>query len=210
MNVERSRRAREVYARVPSLPPSGPIDVPELASGGEALEFEIGFGRGRFLLDRAAARPRARIVGVETRRKWVHRARERAAAREIENAIALHGDAREAVARMRPDATLERVFVHFPDPWWKARHEKRIVVGDAVVAELARLLACGGELFVQTDVGFRADAYREVLERCPALDPAAPGGEIDANPFGARSSREIRCEALGLPIRRLLFYRRPR
>jgi tRNA (guanine-N7-)-methyltransferase len=198
------------YLDVPALPPTGAIDIHELLGEGGPLELEIGFGRARFLLDRAAARPQTRFLGVETRRKWVHRAGARAAKRGLDNVVVRHGDAREAVSRLVPDACVERAFVNFPDPWWKARHRKRLVLTEEVGRKLARLLADRGELFVQTDVDFRAAAYRELLARCEGLEPAGQGGRLDENPFDSRSSREIRCEQLGLPVFRMLFKRRSR
>jgi len=198
------------YNDVPALPAVGPIAVFDLLGACGPFELEIGFGRARFLLDRAAACPGTRFLGIETRRKWVHRAAERAEKREIGNVVVRHGDARQAVARMAPDGCFARVFVNFPDPWWKARHEKRLVIGDDFVVSLVRLLAERGELFVQTDVDYRAEAYRQVLSAVAGLEPLGQGGIVDSNPFGARSSREIRCEELGLPIYRLLFRRSPR
>ncbi len=210
MSPDPSQAMRLVYRGVPGLPPVGGISVRELAGGPGSVELEIGFGRARFLLDRAAANPGVRFLGIETRRKWVYRAAERAAARGLGNVVVRHGDAREALARMEPDGSVARIFVNFPDPWWKARHEKRLVLGEGLAAHAARLLADGGEIFVQTDVDFRADAYREALAASPDLAPASGDGRVAVNPFGARSSREIRCEEIGLPIQRLLFRRRPR
>lgn len=198
------------YTDVPGLPAVGPIDVGELLGRSGPRELEIGFGRARFLLDRAAANPGTSLLGIETRRKWVHRAAERAARRELGNVTVRHADARHALPRMEPDGCFARVFVSFPDPWWKARHQKRLLLDAATAAEISRLLADRGELFVQTDVDFRAQAYRAFLSAVAGLEPAGQGGIIDENHFGARSSREIRCQELGLPIFRLLYQRRPR
>jgi tRNA (guanine-N7-)-methyltransferase len=60
------------------------------------------------------------------------------------------GDARELMARL-PDASLERVFILFPDPWPKARHNKRRIVQAETVAEFARLLKPGGKLRFASD-----------------------------------------------------------
>jgi tRNA (guanine-N7-)-methyltransferase len=209
MTVDRrSEEMRRLYAEVPRLPPVGEIDLFDLLGDRNSdRELEVGFGRARFLLARAEREPRVRLLGIETRRKWVHRAAERARRRELSNVVVRCGDAREALSRMRPDASLARIFVNFPDPWWKARHAKRLVIGEGMPGQIARLLVDGGELFVQTDVEFRADTYREALGACPDLRPANGDGTLEGNPYGARSSREIRCEELGLPIHRLLFVR---
>jgi tRNA (guanine-N7-)-methyltransferase len=103
--------------------------------------------------------------------------------------------------------------VHFPDPWWKKRHETRLVLGEPVLAQIARLLCDGGELFVQTDVEDRAAQYEALLTGAADLEPAGDGAgslRLAANPYGARGNRERRVEQDGLPVHRLRVRRRPR
>jgi tRNA (guanine-N7-)-methyltransferase len=52
--------------------------------------------------------------------------------------------------RLAP-ASLDRVFILFPDPWPKARHHKRRLVNDQSLDHLAELLKPGGELRLATD-----------------------------------------------------------
>jgi tRNA (guanine-N7-)-methyltransferase len=113
-------------------------------------------------------------------------------------------DARSALPRL-PPASLDRVYIHFPDPWWKKRHEKRLVVSPSLMPDVVRALAPGGELFVQTDVEDRAAEYEEAINAAPGL-VAVPGGpRLAENPFLARSPREHRAIKDGLPIHRLLY-----
>jgi tRNA (guanine-N7-)-methyltransferase len=98
------------------------------------------------------------------------------------------------------------VYLHFPDPWWKKRHQKRLVLGQTVLDEVARLLSLGGELFVQTDVPERRDQYALLVGDHPRFEPAgdAPRSPYVAeNPYGARSPRERRAIADGLPVYRM-------
>ena len=125
----------------------------------------------------------------------------------------MNGDAREVLGRLRPDASVAVVYLHFPDPWWKKKHEKRLVIGGGLLGEIARLLRDGGELFVQTDVEERAELYAQVVTEHGAFEPAgdAPGSpHIKDNPYGARSPREHRAVADGLPVYRMRYRRRPR
>ena len=119
-------------------------------------------------------------------------------------------DARHALPRLRPDGSVRRVFLHFPDPWWKKRHQKRLVMKDGLLEQVARLLEPGGELFVQTDVEERATAYEELV----ALDARfVPDGDAPGSPrladhaYVARSPRERRAIADGLPVNRLRWRR---
>jgi tRNA (guanine-N7-)-methyltransferase len=192
------------YSNVPAAPTS--IDLAELAEGRD-VEIDIGFGRGHFVLDRARARPEALILGLEMRRKWVGLVSERAARRGLTNLQVWYGDARYLLADWGPAASLSAAFINFPDPWWKERHQKRLVVSPSTVRELARLLRPGGQLLVQTDVEDRVGFYRAALESEPSLrealgDAASP---LDHNPIGTQSHREKKCAQAGLPVYRLFF-----
>ncbi|MBX3213915.1 MAG: tRNA (guanine-N7)-methyltransferase [Labilithrix sp.] len=200
------------YAHAPRLPEGDTVDLRELGAG-EWIELEIGPGpKAGFLLERASSAPEALLVGLEIRRKWATVGDERLAKHGFgARARVFCEDARDALPRLRPDAGVRRVFLHFPDPWWKKRHQKRLVMGDVFLTEVARLLAPGGELFIQTDVEERAELYADAVARCDAFVPAgdAPGSPVVAeNVFGARSPREHRAIADGLPVHRMSWRRR--
>lgn len=203
-----------LYAHAPRFPEGDSVDITTILPGVGPLEIEIGPGRGGFLFERAEARPDVRIIGIEIRLKWSAVVDERLAKRGLgRRARSLNADAKEALARAKPDASVSTVFLHFPDPWWKKRHEKRLVMGASLLDSVARLLVDGGEIFVQTDVEERAALYEEHLRAHPLLEPAGdePGSaRLAENPYGARSPREHHAIADGLPIYRLRFRRTPR
>ena len=179
---------------------------------GTRYELEIGPGRGGVIQERALARPDVGIVGLEVRRKWAAIVDGRLGKLELgRRARVFAEDAKEALPRLMPDACLEVVYLHFPDPWWKKRHQKRLVIEPAVLEQIARLLKPGGDLFVQTDVPERADQY-EALFRADARFETAGDGAGEArlaeNPYEARSPRERRSRTDGLPIHRVRFRRR--
>lgn len=200
------------YANPPRLP-EDEVDLSTLLKGTGPLELEIGPGRGAFILERAAECPEHRLVGLEIRRKYACLVDEKLIELGMgDRARVFAEDARLALPRMRPEGCLDRAFILFPDPWWKKKHQKRLVVVDPVIAEVGRLLRDDGELFVVTDVPERADQYEERLSAAPFLAPAGDDGpRIDHNPYGtARTNREKHAERDGLPVYRLLYRRRPR
>lgn len=196
------------YDHAPRMPETGPIDLRTIVAG-SWIELEVGPGRGRFLLERAVAAPEAAIVGMEIRRKWATIVDERLAKRGLgSRARCFAEDARLVLPRIANSGGVKRVFLHFPDPWWKKRHEKRLVMGDLFLNEVARLLEVGGELYIQTDVPFRADQYASAGLGYDAFEPAGdePGSALLAlNPYGARSDREGRADVDGLPVTRIRF-----
>jgi len=207
-----SPRPPRPYEQAPRLPAAERVDVRSLVVG-EWIEIEIGPGRGWFLIERAEAEPRAALIGLEIRRKWASIVDRRLAQRGLGARCRVFAeDARHALARLAPDASVRRIFLSFPDPWWKKRHRKRLVVGDRFLDEVVRLLEPGGELFVQTDVDDRANAYEERIDAEPLLIAA---GDASASPrlaehsYVARSPRERRAIADGLPVHRMLWRRSP-
>jgi tRNA (guanine-N7-)-methyltransferase len=184
----------------------GVVTVDQILPGDGPIEIEIGPGRGGFVFERCVADPTVRLLGLEVRLKWATIVDRRLAAQGLgARARVLAEDAKVALPRLGPDGSVRAFFVHFPDPWWKKRHEKRLVVGDVLLTHVVRLLAPGGELFVQTDVEDRALRYAAEIEKNAALVPAgdASGSPVLAeNPYGARSPREHRAIADGLPVHR--------
>jgi tRNA (guanine-N7-)-methyltransferase len=160
------------------------------------------------LFERAALAPESRIVGIEIRTKLAYKLDRRLRKREIPNVAILCGDAREILKRAQPSGSVRRVSLHFPDPWWKKRHDKRRVIGDALLTELARLMTPGGTLFIQTDVEHRAEQYVEQLRQRRDFALVSDDGYVDENPFVARSNREKRAIEDGLPVWRIVATRR--
>jgi tRNA (guanine-N7-)-methyltransferase len=202
---------QSLYDDAARLPEGAHVDVRSLAAG-EWVEVEIGPGRGWFLVERAEVEPRAALVGLEIRRKWAAVVDRRLSARGLSaRARVFAEDARAALARMGPASAVSRVFVNFPDPWWKKRHQKRAVVQSPFLDDISRLLAPDGELFVQTDVEDRAAAYEGLVGIDPRFAPAGDAhgsARLAENPYGARSPRERRALADGLPVHRMRWRRR--
>ncbi len=199
--------------RYDHLAPRAPEDrfaLNDVLPGEGPLELDIGFGRGNSVYERAELAPASRLLAFEIKSKWSYLVSERCKRRGLENVRVLCGDVREILERTTDEAIVQQVSVHFPDPWWKHRHTKRRVVGEALLDALERLMVDHGEFFVQTDVADRGDIYVDTLRAHPAFELVGGDGHIDKNPFGARSNREVRAEEDGLPIRRVLARRVPR
>lgn len=149
-------------------PKSGPIDPLTLMPGTREVWLEIGFGGGEHLAAQAARHPDTLMIGCEPFLNGVASALRHIDEGGLKN-VRLHADdARDVIAAL-PDASLDRVMILFPDPWHKARHNKRRLLSDAVAVEIARLLKPGGTLRFVTDWKDYADQALERLERTPGL-----------------------------------------
>lgn len=174
------------------------------------LEVEIGCADAQFLFERAAADPTRHYVGLEIRDELVEWVNRKAAARGAP-VVAVFAHAQKHLADIFAPASIDRVYVNFPDPWFKRRHAHRRMVDDELVAGLIPLLKPGADVFMQTDVWDLALAGLEAFEgRDDCLvNQAGPWSFWrTGNPFGVRSWREQNAEETGLPIWRLRYRRR--
>lgn len=131
-------------------PAAGPIDVGALMPEATGAWLEIGFGGGEHLAAQAAAHPHALMIGCEPFINGVASALRHVEEGDLKN-VRLHDDDARAVVQALPDASLDRIMILFPDPWHKARHNKRRLIQPAFAADLARVLKPGGRLRFVTD-----------------------------------------------------------
>jgi tRNA (guanine-N7-)-methyltransferase len=145
------RQAALIDTLLPTLAlPTGPIDPLQLMPDALEVWLEIGFGGGEHLAQQAARRGDVLVLGVEPFINGLASALRHIDERGLGNVRLGGGDARDVLALL-PAASLDRMFILFPDPWPKARHHKRRLIQADVVAELARTLKPGGRLRLATD-----------------------------------------------------------
>lgn len=114
------------------------------------LWVEIGFGRGEHLAAQAEANPQVNFIGCEPFINGVAGLLAHMEDRGLANVRVFAEDARYLLPAL-PDASVERLFLLFPDPWPKKRHNKRRFISDENLTEIARVLVDGGEFRFATD-----------------------------------------------------------
>jgi tRNA (guanine-N7-)-methyltransferase len=125
------------------------------------IEIEVGAGKGRFLLRRAAANPDTNFLGVDYRWRFLREGVERRDKRGLENLLFYKAEAEEVVGHLVPDDSVRAFHIYFPDPWHKRRHRKRRLLTPDFFKMLHRRLEPGGLLELATDnfdylIGFKA------------------------------------------------------
>lgn len=149
-------------------PLTGAVDPLAMMPSAEEVWLEIGFGGGEHLAEQASRRPAALMIGCEPFLNGVGSALRHIEERNLKN-VRLHaGDARDLMKAM-PAASIDRVMILFPDPWPKARHNKRRLIQDETARDLARLLKPRGRLRFVTDWKDYADWALERFERTSGL-----------------------------------------
>jgi tRNA (guanine-N7-)-methyltransferase len=141
--------------------PDGPVDPRALKPDAAEAWLEIGFGGGEHMAAQAQRRPDILLLGAEPFLNGVASALRHIDQQGLSNVRLRQGDARQLLADL-PDASLDRVFILFPDPWPKTRHHKRRLIQPESLDALARVLKPGGRLRFATDW---ADYAAWTLER---------------------------------------------
>lgn len=114
------------------------------------LALEIGFGGGEHLLAQAAHNPDTLFVGCEPFINGVAKCLAGIDQQKLTNISLATYDARRIIQAL-PDGILDSAFILFPDPWPKARHNKRRLVNQETLALLARAHKKDGRLLIATD-----------------------------------------------------------
>ncbi|WP_265500944.1 tRNA (guanine(46)-N(7))-methyltransferase TrmB [Paracoccus beibuensis] len=127
--------------------------------------LEVGFGGGEHMVHMAKTYPGIGIIGCEPFINGVAMLLGKIRAAEVANVSVHPGDARDLMDVL-PDASIERSFLMYPDPWPKARHHRRRFVTPEHLLPLARVMAPGGIFRVASDI---PDYIRQAREEVPPV-----------------------------------------
>ncbi len=129
------------------------------------LNVEMGFGMGDSLLSMARAAPHENFVGIEVHPPGVGRLINSAGKENITNLRVYMADATDVLNDCFADSSIDRFQLYFPDPWHKAKHNKRRVVQEQFIQLVHKKLRLGGVLHMATDWQAYAEHMLEVMKR---------------------------------------------
>lgn len=172
------------------------------------VDLEIGFSNGTWLIGYAKKFPGRNIVGVEIRKKFIETAKEKIKQEKLSNAYVLQANINTALGKLFKELKLDKVFILFPDPWYKKGHLKRRVVNLDFLNELIKYMTDQAQLFLATD---KKDFAREMLEEVEAqkifMNLAGQGNFTQNTIPGIVTDIEKYHLRLGNPLYRLAFQR---
>ena len=140
--------------------------------------LEVGFGGGEHLAYQAKQHPDIAFIGAEPflngvasllshlNGTWGKAANEDVLIEpERTDNVRVFPDDIRKLFDFFEDGIFNRIYVLYPDPWPKSRHEDRRFIGQKNLPQLARLLSQTGELRIATDVEQYADWAKEQIEQ---------------------------------------------
>ncbi|BES83774.1 tRNA (guanine-N(7)-)-methyltransferase [Pectobacterium araliae] len=184
------------------------VDFNALFGRDAPVVLEIGFGMGASLVTMAAQHPEQNFLGIEVHLPGVGACLASAQEAGISNLRVMCHDAIEVLMNMIPDGSLSMVQLFFPDPWHKARHNKRRIVQVPFVQMVQSKLKVGGVFHMATDWEPYAQHMLEVMTSVTEYRNLSDNNEYVERPESRPLTKfEARGQRLGHGVWDLMFER---
>lgn len=164
------------------------------------LGLEIGFGGGEHLLHQLTRQRDTGFIGCEPFVNGMARLLDDAQHHEGRDRLRVHeGDAREVISWL-PDGCVDIVYLLYPDPWPKLKHEKRRFMGLDTLDLLHPKMKPGAELRVASDIDvYKATTLKAIAEHAGfegnSRDSAQAWDDWTRTRYEAKAIREGRTPA---------------
>eukprot|EP00747_Dinoflagellata_sp_TGD_P031186 gnl/TRDRNA2_/TRDRNA2_135113_c0_seq2.p1 gnl/TRDRNA2_/TRDRNA2_135113_c0~~gnl/TRDRNA2_/TRDRNA2_135113_c0_seq2.p1 ORF type:complete len:388 (+),score=75.97 gnl/TRDRNA2_/TRDRNA2_135113_c0_seq2:90-1253(+) len=178
--------------------------------------LDIGSAKGTWGMKYAEEHEDVNVLGLEIRPGVVDVAQERAKSSGLKNVCFVQSNANVDLERILNDLSafqipLRMVTIQFPDPYFKAKQQKRRVVNEELVDVLAAAMPVGRSVFLQSDV---LDVQQYMVDTFAASPFFSPGSEYNLQslqtnpkPYNLETEREIAVGKKNEPVYRMLFER---
>lgn len=147
-----------------------------IAAPGGGITLEVGCGHGHFLTAYATAHRQKTCIGIDIATERIDRAERKRARAALPTLHFIQAEARFFLQTLPAHFHLEEVFVLFPDPWPKLRHNKHRLLQAGFLTQLAQRARPGCPLYFRTDFLPYAEVAEQELREAPEweLVPDAP------------------------------------
>ena len=170
--------------------------------------LEIGFGMGQSLCTMAEQSSDQNFIGIEVHKPGVGALISLLQERNLHNVRVFNNDAIEVLNQCIADNSLDRLLLFFPDPWHKARHNKRRIVQAAFAQLVRKKLKIGGVFHMATDWQPYAEHMLEIMRQADGYRNLSVDGTYIQRPEERPKTKfEMRGERLGHGVWDLKFQR---
>ncbi len=169
----------------------------ELLNVNGLLSLEVGCGKGKFLTDNAILNKDNGYIGLEMMTSVICRAVQKVLECETKNVLLINQDANNLLDLFN-ESELDRIYVNFPDPWPKKRHEKRRLTSPNFLDKYKTILKKDGVFRFKTD---NLDLYNYSIETVlPVLKDGYKCGLVEYNTDTIMTEFETKFRNNGNPI----------
>lgn len=131
------------------------------------IVLEVGCGHGHFLTAYAAAHEDRFCLGIDLVSKRIRKACAKAEKQGLAHLRFFKAEVTEILDAWPVACPIRTLFVLYPDPWPKKRHEKNRILRPLVLDRLAGICEAGACLHFRTDDAGNYEWVREVLTAHP-------------------------------------------
>lgn len=137
---------------------------PLLFGNANPVFIEYCSGNGLWIAEKAKENPGINWVAVELKFSRVRKIWAKIKNLALPNLIVVCGEAYLTTEAYFPTATVQEVFINFPDPWPKRRHARHRLIQKTFLDELDRILSKNGTLtFVTDDEGYSCETIETTM-----------------------------------------------
>ncbi|MFB6434865.1 MAG: tRNA (guanosine(46)-N7)-methyltransferase TrmB [Candidatus Malihini olakiniferum] len=184
------------------------LDLSALFRRESPTVLEIGFGMGASLITMAEQYPEQNFLGIDVHLPGIGACLAAAQKAGLNNLRVICHDALEVLEQMIYDGSLSIVQLFFPDPWPKARHNKRRIVQKDFAELVIRKLESGGVFHMATDWEPYAEHILEVMRNVAGYrNLSATQDYVSRQSSRPLTKFEARGQRLGHGIWDLMFER---
>lgn len=169
--------------------------------------MDIGAYKGEFVEEMAMQFPEKNIIACELRKPIADALTEKFA--DYDNVVVCDGDAQKnffhiVMPSIQKGVLLERVYVNFPDPWFKKSHHKRRFLSKKFLDSIEPWFPENTEIVFQTDQEFLFKETQEML-----LETGFEVVKVLHNsPFGIQTHWEKEKQKCAKPIFRCIIQKK--
>lgn len=129
---------------------------------GQPLIVDLGCGKCEFLIQNAKKYAENNYVGIEVRFLMTEEVNKRI--KNLKNIICLHGNASISLKSLFRENEVSEFYINFPDPWFKMKHKKRLILKEDVVDDLFFTLKKEGKIYLMSDVEVIFEEFCNLLK----------------------------------------------
>ena len=122
----------------------------EVFGNNNPIEIEVGMGKGKFIMELAAAHPESNYIGIERYSSVLLRGLQKRAEIDLPNIYFMRVDAKD-LADIFEKGEVSRIYLNFSDPWPKDRHAKRRLTSVNFMEVYDKVLKPDGVVEFKTD-----------------------------------------------------------
>lgn len=174
------------------------------------INLEIGMGKGKFIFEIAKQNPNQNYIGIEkyaTVQWWAISKQQKETPKlhkTFKNLRLMTIDA-DQLANLF-DKQVDKIYINFPDPWPKSRHEKRRLLSEQFLKVYSSILKDGAEIIFKTDQLPLFEWAETVISEKKAFTIISKTNDLNSeNIENIKTEYEDRFNSFGIKINRMVI-----